>query len=293
MFKNPLPRLSKLRMFVGFFQRHLISKWVVVLTFSAQQAFAQEKTPDVNSESSYLLGIYYGVGTANPLGSFAGKNSSNNQMGKVGLGLNMKAGAEYFFDSKNVFSIDYDYSIFENVTMDSLQNEVKKKIDSRFSNYTSAGGQEIGIVISQVCIGYSRLIRFDRFMVQPKICLGWASFSNDYSSAYLMFSNLTGPASYTAPPKINTVEYFFTNHDNFTMKPELNFKYVLKEAKNFDLIFCTGISYIFMEPTISLYEKHNDNVTKFLRLKDRIHVININISLNLVLRRSLLQRNFL
>ena len=228
------------------------------------------------------------MGVSKPVGSFS-KNSSNyNDFGKANVGLNIKAGAEYFINPKNAISIDFDYVFFFNATNDSLSAIVKRRVDSYNVPYIEAGDQKTDISMAHIMIGYSRLFNFKRFTIQTRINAGTAAFGYDYTAAYALTNALTTSTSIT-PSSINltTISYSFNDQRYFTLKPELLLKTILQKRKYADLALSFGIGYFYARPNMTLIEDKDSHLTKVLTLKDNINVVTINVSLNLLLKRTL------
>jgi hypothetical protein len=213
-------------------------------------------------DSTHFLNFYYGLGVANPAGSFSKNSDVYNNFGKMSPGLNMKAGMEYLINSKNAIS----YGI----------------------PYIDASDDGIDVSIAQVALGYSRLFNFKKFTLQAKICLGSARFGYDYIGAYGLTNALTATTSISLSNiSLASIDYSFNDYNYYTVKPELIFKTILQKRKYADLALSFGIGYFYAKPNMALLEHKDGKTTEVLKLKDKINVININVSLNLILKRTL------
>jgi hypothetical protein len=239
-------------------------------------------------DSTHFLNFYYGLGVANPAGSFSKNSDVYNNFGKMSPGLNMKAGMEYLINSKNAISFDLDYAFFFNATNDSLSKQIKRRVDSYGIPYIDASDDGIDVSIAQVALGYSRLFNFKKFTLQAKICLGSARFGYDYIGAYGLTNALTATTSISLSNiSLASIDYSFNDYNYYTVKPELIFKTILQKRKYADLALSFGVGYFYAKPNMALLEHKDGKTTEVLKLKDKINVININVTLNLILKRTL------
>ncbi len=240
-----------------------------------------------------FIGIYYGLGTSVPVGSFSKNSGTYNQFGKAPIGLNMKAGAEFYINDKNAISIDLDYGFFFNARNDSLARMVKRRVDSYGIQSFDVTSEDIDISMSHVSIGYSRFVNFKNVSLQAKIGVGKANFGYDFIAVYAL-SNIYSAPSSTTPLVVQNINYSFDDYGYFTIKPELNFKYLLKQSDNLNTVLGLNIGYFYARPKMTLYENKDSKISEVVTLKDNIHIVNINISLNLIFRKSILSnfRNF-
>lgn len=240
------------------------------------------------SDSSVsFVGVYYGLGVANPIGSFSHDNAKYNDIGKSRPGLNMKAGLEVFVTPKDVVSLDFDYGFYFGVRNDSIEKVVERRVNSYKTPYIEVGDKSGDAGLSQVCVGYSRSISFGRLIFQPKIGVGLARFSFDYATSFALSNILSGTVTSVQSATTNALVYAFSDYDYYTLKPEITLKYVLKEGKcgNLNLVF--GVSYFYANPSLTLFEKKDSDVSSVLTLSDKVQSLNFNLGVNFVMKKFL------
>jgi hypothetical protein len=259
-----------------------------ILTLVLVVLFSNLSQAQQKRDTSYLFELYYGIGGAVPVGTWSKHSSAYNAFGKASVGFNIKTGINFFFSSGIGISLDLDYALFSHTTNDSLSRYLSRRAANVGPNGLSNEFTEIDVTIANVAIGISRLYRFKKLIVHPKVSVGRAKFGYDFMASYLTY---TAPSPSQAPlTGFKTVDYYFNDVSYLTAKPEIMVKYIFAEKKYADLLVGICASYFYLKPTMPVNERKNGQVTQPFSVSDKIQCFNVSLSAHLVIKRTAVKK---
>lgn len=247
---------------------------ILLFIFIAPAFFSQER----GRKDEHIFALYAGPGVALPLGSFSERSNKYNDF-KVRPGLDYRGGLEWYFNSKNCLSIDGDINLFTYCKNDSLWKQLDHRLSIVSNGSVSAQRKDIDISIFHYHFSYSHIFEMGPIFLMPKLGIGVTSFE------YEFFDHYSHPTGYNySNGTVNylyNVEYTVKDKQVFSVKPEINIKYV----KHYDGTpkWMLGLTwgYFYIQPKVPLYETNNGNINIIRNLNGPVScvVINANFSL--------------
>lgn len=236
-----------------------------------------------------FINFFYAMGGVSPIGSFSKLTPSLNFFGKTGLGLNINAGINYFFNPKNAVGIDLNYNMYLNVQNDYIKNIIKDRVKTFNGSFIGASTDQAEVYISSIGISYSRIIDFKSVSIIPKICFIKTNFDYDFSEYYVDANIMTNPFSGIK----TSLLYKTSSTEYYSIRPEISIANQFADKKNVAWSFRFTMGYIYSNPKLFLYEDYNGTITQLTTLSDPIHSITLNFGLNLSLKKSILKSSSL
>lgn len=267
--------------------RRLFAKYVLIawLLAGGKNLYSQKD----NREKDQMFTIYAGPGIAVPIGSFNTSSKIKNDF-KAHTGFSYRGGFEWYFDYENCISLDGDINIFPYCANGPLLEEINSKLTSPGKNYVANSGSS-DMDIFNYCVGYSRVIAVDNFLLQPKLNVGVTNVDYSFNAAFVSVGSTGGvqTGSYTMPSQVS----YSTREDQFfNVKPEISIKYAKLNDDKIKWMLGFTVGYFYAKPHVSVYEYSNGTEAFFKNLSGPINCVTANVTFTWAVRQEFFRNIF-